>query len=259
MIYWDIVRFSFLRFFSFPLEMFSQIIKRVIELLFLILFWSLVIKSGGINVTLPQIVSYLLIATGVADLAMSRWGQFSSFVGNQIKTGQLSNYLLRPQSLVPNLYAVSLGRSGLKMMLAVVNIIVGLFIFPPHSYISYLLFFAFMINALVISFGYNILESTLFFYFTEANGIRNTVQHVMRIVSGGMIPLYLFPSTFRNIINLTPFPSMVYGPTIALSTSVVNQEVIRSFIVGIFWSVIFNILAYFVWQRSIKHYEAIGI
>ena len=77
-VYFDIIRFSFLRFFTYPYEIVASVLKRVVEIAFLALFWSIYIKSSGISVSISQIIAYFLIAMGVADLTMARWGALSS-------------------------------------------------------------------------------------------------------------------------------------------------------------------------------------
>ena len=87
-VFLDIIRFSFLRFFSYPFEIIATTSKRIFEIIFLVLFWSIYIQSSGANISITQITAYFLIAMGVADLTMARWGALSSTLGNQIKSGQ---------------------------------------------------------------------------------------------------------------------------------------------------------------------------
>jgi ABC-2 type transport system permease protein len=259
MIYWNIVKFSFLRFFSYPFEILSSVAKRVIEILFLVLFWSLIVKGSGSQINIYQIVSYFFISMGIRDLVMSHWGPFGGEVGNSIKSGQITNYLIKPVSIVPTLYSLSLGRNGMRVLLALINLAIGLIIFPPKSITSILLFIIFFPLAWSISFAYNLIQGTLYFHFTDATGVRNALNNIIRVFSGEMVPLFLFPYTLGQIVRFTPFPGMVYGPTIALSTNKFDQDVLINIVVSIFWAIFLNIIVYLFWKRSIKNYEAIGI
>lgn len=259
MIYWDIVRFNFLRFLAYPFEILASVLKRVIEILFLILFWSLIVNSPGSHINLSQIVSYFFISMGIQDLVMAHWGPFGSDIATLIKTGQISNYLIKPLDIIPTVYSISLGRSGMRIILAIINLGIGVVIFPPKSIVSVFLFLIFFIFAWSIAFAYNLFQGSLYFYLTEAGGVKNALNNIVRIFSGEMIPLFLFPYTLSQIVRLTPFPSMVYGPTIALSTNNINGEVIINIFISLFWAVVLNIGVYLFWKKSIKHYEAIGI
>jgi len=258
-VYLDIIRFSFLRFFSYPWEILASIFKRVVEIFFLTIFWSLIVKSSDGAINLSQIISYLFISMGIRDLVMSHWGPFGGEVGRNIKSGEISKYLIKPVGIIPTLYSISFGRNGLRIFLAIVNLAVGLVIFPPKNVISVFLFVIFFIAAWWISFAYNLFQGTLYFHLTDAGGVRNALNNFIRVFSGEMIPLYLFPLALGQVIRFTPFPGMVYGPTMALSTSVINRDVVMDLGVAVFWAVFLNILVYLFWKRSIKNYEAIGI
>jgi ABC-2 type transport system permease protein len=258
-IYLDIIKFSFLRFFAYPWEIIAFVLKRIIEILFLILFWSLISKNSNGQINISQIISYFFISMGIRDLVMSNWGPFGEEVGNQIKTGSINNYLIKPVSIIPTLYSISLGKNGMRIMLSVINLIIGIAIFPPKSMISILLFLIFFILAWSTTFSFNLFQGTLYFHLTDAFAARNALNNFVRILSGDMVPLFLFPYTLGQIIRFTPFPSMVYGPTIALSTSVIDQNVVINIGVALFWAIFLNIAVLWFWRRSIKNYEAIGI
>lgn len=259
-VYFDIIRFSFLRFFSYPFEIIASVLKRVFEVIFLIMFWTIYIKSSGATVSITQITAYFLIALGVADLTMARWGALSSTIGNQIKSGQISNYIIKPTRLIPTIYAISLGRNGLRLLLAVINIVLGLYLMPPKTPLSFLIFILFLVNAWAISFAYNVLEGTLFLHFTDASGIRNSLQNFIRILTGTMVPLYMFPSPLKEILRFSPFPSMVYLPANALSSSApILSSLATDLGIGLLWGIVLNFLAFSFWNYSMKKYEAVGI
>lgn len=258
-IYFEIIKFRFLRFFAFPYEILASVSKRVIEILFLILFWSLIVKESGGQINFSQIISYFLISMGIGDLVMSRWGPFGGELGNQIKSGSISNFLIKPIGVIPTLYSISFGKNGMRVLLAIVNLTIGLIIYPPKGIISIILFILFFISAWWIAFAYNLFQGTLYFHLTDASGVRNALNNIVRVFSGEMVPLYLFPLTLGQFIRFTPFPSMVYGPIIALSTNIINQEVLLNLGISIFWAVFLNFVVYIFWKKSIKTYEAIGI
>ncbi len=258
-IYFDIVRFSFLRFFAYPYEIIASVLKRVIEILFLIMFWSLIAKESGGQINISQIISYFFISMGIRDLVMSHWGSFGGEIASLIKSGQINNYLIKPVSIIPTLYSISLGKNGMRILLAFINLIIGLMVYPPKGIVSFVLFIFFFISAWWISFAYNLFQGTLFFHLADASGVRNALNNIVRVFSGELVPLYLFPLALGQFVRFTPFPSMIYGPTVALSTNVINQGVVVNLCISIFWAIFLNIIVYIFWKKSIKTYEAIGI
>ena len=146
----------------------------------------------------------------------------------------------------------------MRVILAIVSIIAGIIIHPPQNSLSVALFLVFFITALFTGLAYNIILGTMYFHFVDASGVKNAISHMSRLLSGAMVPIYLFPENFKNLILLTPFPGMVYGPVNALKTNQLNQEVIVQLFVIIFWMLILNVGAYLFWNHSIKKYEAVG-
>lgn len=260
MIYLDILKFSFLRFFAYPYEIMGEISKKFIVMLFVIFFWSVVIKSTNNSMDLTGIVSYFLLATGIKELVGADYGELGSLLGKHlIQSGQISNYLMKPYNTILAIYAVSLGRSGMGTIMALVIVFLGIIIHPPSSFLSVVLFLAFFINAWLVAFAINLFTGTIYFYTPDASGFRNVINHIIQVFSGVMVPLYLFPEQWLKTIKLTPFPTMVFGPVNALSTSSLSSGVILDLGVGIFWSISLNLFAFYFFRQAVKKYEAIGV
>lgn len=247
-----------MRFFSYPYEILASILRIIIEIGFLIFFWSLFTRNAENSMGVIGFASYFLIAAGVNELVMAQWGKFTAGLGESIKTGSINNYLLKPINILPTLYVTAVGKNGVSKFLAIVTILIGVSLQPP-SLISLFLFVIFFINAIFIAYAYNIIEGTIFFHSAEARGIRNAVNHMIGIFSGLLIPISLFPEPFYGLLKLTPFPWMVFGPVNALKTNALTQDVIMDIAIVVFWSIALNIIAYLFWTWSIKKYEAIGI
>lgn len=198
LLYLQIIKFNFLRYLVYPLEIISSVLKRFGEVFLLIIFWSVYSQSSGINLSSYNLISYFLIALGVNDIVMAKWGQFGSLIRHQIKDGTLSNEIIKPVNILLLLYAKSLGKSGIKIIFAIIYIIAGLAISSTTNPINYLLFFLLLINAWAIGFAYNILEGSVAFYSPESGNISNTIQNTISLLTGSMIPLSFFPTVAQK-------------------------------------------------------------
>lgn len=259
MIYLQILRFSFLRFFAYPYEIVAEVLRSLIVMLFLIFFWSVVAKSMDQQNQIIPLVSYFLIATGVKDLVMADYGIFGGELGDLIKSGKISNYLLKPTNVVFSAYTFSLGKVGVPSLISLINIFLGLWISPPVSFISIILFLVFLLIAVAIGFSLNLMIGVIYFHTPDASGIRNTLNHIVQVLSGAMVPLYLFPENWRNIVEMTPFPALVFGPVNALKSAEISSLVVGEIFQALFWGVFLNLAVYYFWQRASKKYEATGI
>lgn len=226
--------------------------------MFLLIFWSLVVQNSSQSSVL-DITSYFFIATGVKDLIMFDARDWGKFLRKSVKSGNLNNYLIKPVKILPYTFSTVLGQNLLNLSLASLYICIGIFLKPPQSFYSVLFFGFYLINAFAISMAINLFEGALSLIFTEAGGITNSINHVSRVFSGALIPLSFFPEQIRYIVQLSPFPALVYGPANNLGLSSISGNDIVVLWSGTFWAVVLNTAVIYFWFKSLKKYEAVGI
>ena len=81
----------------------------------------------------------------------------------------------------------------------------------------------------------------------------------LEFFSGALIPLYLFPNNILSVVQYLPFPSLVYGPTNALSLTSVSGTNLNILISGFIWGVLLSAGMFYYFYHNLKKYEAIGI
>lgn len=258
-LYLDIITFNFFRFLAYPFEILGNVGKRSFSIVFLILFWSIIGRYSSTKINIHDITGYFLIASSVNSFVMAEYTVFGDWINMIIRIGDLNNYMIRPIPLLPYLYSTYVGRIGLRLSFSFITLILGLLVTPPQSFASILLFFVFLFLAMIISFSLNIIVGVLGFYVTDPSGIRYAVGHFISILSGAAAPLSFFPEGLRNIVLLTPFPYLIFGPINALKMKTIDGSVLSSLGIASVWAVILFFFALIAWQKGIKKYEAIGI
>ncbi len=258
-LYWQIVRFRALRFLAYPHEIWAGILRKLISIISLSLLWYLALKSSPVAQSFNQVLAYFLIAEGVEEIAMGKWGVAGHLLGQSIRQGTLSNFLMRPIAIFPYLYSYALGSNGLAILIGGVGIIAGIIIAPPLSALNFLLFLVFLPPAMMVGFAYNMFLGMIFFSLADGSGVKNAITHLVRILSGSWIPLVYFPEQARNLVLLLPFQVMVSGPTRALRTEDFAQSALAAIAIAYFWSMTLLVLIRLRWGRQIKKYEAVGL
>jgi ABC-2 type transport system permease protein len=256
-IYLSIVKFNFLKFFSYPYEIVGGTTKRVCDLLLLLLFWSIVAKTNHIN--MEQIVSYFLIATSISNLGTFGALSFAGTINEMVQYGELNNYLIRPLNTILYLLATFTGRVGVAHIFSLTTFIIGVTLVHQTSLYIYLIFLLSVFYALVISVSVNVFVSIISFYTTEAKGIRNVMIHVLRLFSGLWIPLNFLPEQFKSVMFALPFSHVIYFPVHILQQKTLSNSDYSSVMISGIWAVVLPFFAYLLWKFSIKRYEAVGI
>lgn len=258
-LYFKIISFYFQKFLTYPLEIIAALINRIVQIGFLLLFWSLVLEYSSIEQSIFDLAAYFLIADGIGTIVMGIKSDYGRTLRHAIRDGEINNYLIKPINILSYLHAYTMGKYGMKIIIALISITIGIIIKPPTSLTAIFLFLLYLPLAFLIALGFNILEGALTFIFTEINGMKNAFNHISRILSGSLIPIYLFPENIKNIVEYLPFPFMVFAPTNALSTNSITPHTYQLLLTAFIWAVVLNILALYLWNKYRKKYEAIGI
>jgi ABC-2 type transport system permease protein len=269
--YLKILKTNFLVYVQYPLELFLIILKDIIKILFLLLFWKLIFSSMGNGTQaasglsaarqddLASITSYYLISGGLATLTMIFRQKFGSFLRKAIKSGEISNYIIKPLSILPAAYFKVWGTRGVYNVSALVSILVGLVISPPESVINIFLFLVFVAISFAIGFGINLTEGVLTLHMESPGGIMNSVAHMSRLLSGALVPLSYFPKAIAEIIQYLPFAVAIYSPLQSLRMEVFTSDVFNEVIIGIVWVFVLNGVVIYFWKKGLKKYEAVGL
>ncbi len=259
-IYFHLLKTNFLVYIQYPLELLFIILKDIIKILFLVLFWGLIFSSmSGEERSITEIVSYYLITGGLAELTMLFRQKLGAYLRKSIKSGEISNFLIKPIALLPSIYTTVWGQRSVYNVSAIISIIIGLVISPPFSFVNVVLFLVFVLISFSIGFAINLIEGILTLYLESPGGIMNSIAHIARLLSGSLIPLEYFPEGIAGIIQYLPFAVAIYSPYQSLRYERFGTEVLKNLGVGIVWAVLMNFIVIYLWRKGLKKYEAIGL
>jgi ABC-2 type transport system permease protein len=256
-IYLNVIKYSYLRYLAYPLEILALIVRRVVGVIFLIVFWKVVLAKpyGEIH----ELSAYFLIAQGINIITMARSFEYGKFLRKATKSGEINKFLVKPINVIPYTYCSILGENLIIYLIAIIFIIIGIFIYPNIHILSIFQFLIMLFLAVLISFYFNLFEGALSFYIVSVSNITNTLRRIIEVLSGAIVPLTYFPSDLKRIVLLSPFPSVIYNPTAALGVKDKDFVFLDSFLIALTWVVILNFLIIFLWKKGLKHYEAVGI
>jgi len=255
----EVAKFNALKMLAYPWELVAFFVQRFIGLFFLTIFWFAVAKSSSTMQSFQCLIAYFLVSSAVRDLTFSYEMKFGRGVQIMIKSGEISNYLIKPVSTIPFLFFGFVGQTWMSLFYSSIALIAGLIILPALSFVNLIAFLVFIVLAFFVSISFNIFVAIISFYIVEAGGFRNMFNHILRILSGALIPLTLFPTAIRSIVLLTPFPLVAFTPTYVLQNALSIGELSRLFFVSFFWAIALFWSMSLLWKKSLKKYEGIGI
>lgn len=213
------------------------------------------------------IAFYLFVSRGM-DLGFIKTGEFSlktyyliliifgiinssnmaSNISGQIQSGNISGVIKLPISFLKYNFYSFLSEWSFRVIFFAVPIIIAILVIlneSLHITISFY-FFIFLFFSILINF-----QIQLFIGLTSFKSIRNynlewTMKNIIRLISGQIIPLYLFPDVIVQILSFLPFKFIFYTPIIALT----GNHTFNDIYLGLFWTIVLSISNYYLFNKS---------
>ena len=180
----------------------------------------------------------------------------------QVRTGSLSPKLLRPLDPVWEHFMAHITEHFVRFPFVLALILAGLLVVPGTVLapgIGAILAYAVCVN---LAFGIRFLIAycigLLAFWFEEASAFDEFYWLLALFLAGGFAPLEFYPAAVRAVVELTPFPYIIYYPSRVLTGALSAPEVTRVLLVQLAWIAVFLALRAWLWRRGLRRYGAVG-
>ena len=199
------------------------------------------------------------IQYALASLLFSqiRGGDHDFELAEMIRTGGLSNYMLRPVSVVEFIWlrgiAPKLFLAGICLMLGGT---VGYFFGLQPARMFGAMLMALLGN--IIHYQISAALASVAFYWEEAFTVLMVKNMVVSLLSGELIYLGVFPSSWQWVWKMTPFYLYVYGPVQYALGKWTHAEFLQQLGVSCVWLVIGWGLIRLSWGVGQKRYLSLG-
>ncbi|MBY0472397.1 ABC-2 family transporter protein [bacterium] len=220
--------------------------------------WYALFKVGGMNevagMTYTDMVQYTLVSLLFSQV---RGGDHDFELSELIRSGQLSNYLLRPVGVVEFIYIRGVApKLFIASICLVIGMVLGLFFgFDPMR------MFGAMIMALVgniIHYQIGAALASTGFYWEEAYSVLMVKNMIVSLLSGELIPLNIFPESLQWIWKSTPFYLYVFGPVQYALGRWTHAEFFMQMGIASLWLVAGWLLVKISWGLGMRRYLSLG-
>lgn len=260
--YWQVVKNTWAETTTYRLNFTMWRVRVVLQILTLYFLWfSLLPKNTSLfGYTQSFMLTYILGTSLISSIVLS---SRIADVGDNINTGNLSNFLIRPINYFCYWFARDLGDKAMNITFSIVELLILFLILKPPVFIQtnifYLSFFLIsVITAVFLYFFLNFLVSLIGFWSPEVWGPRFILIIIMSFFAGGFFPLDILPKSIFSFFQILPFSYMLFFPLkIYLGQLSFNQIIIGLFI-SFFWTFFLYLSVRFVWKKGLKAYSAEG-
>ncbi len=228
-------------------------------LIYLIIWLALSISGGKPPLTQSEFVQYYLLVMLVRTWANS-WN--SQFIANDIRTGAISPFLIRPIPYLSYRFGDSVGNRIIKAVFGLTAILIlGIFFkvsIPNADIFQWLSFgLSFLMAGILMTIS-DIIIGLLAFWFDDITAIDEFYDVFYMIFSGVVLPLVIFPEFIQKVLIFLPFKYMLAFPVEILMGEATGSDIALGLIIQALWLILFFGLYKFLWTKGQIKYQAFG-
>lgn len=253
--YYEIMKIAWKNSFAYRLDTLIGILGSVIALYVQIYLWRSLYGDYSISVlSLQDMVTYQIM--GIV-LSLLYADAVAREVGGKVLDGSIALELLRPYNFAAGMFFRTLGQtlSGFATKGAAVLIFAALVF---HFRLNVGLLDAFL---LMVAIGLNIMIYWLLHYmigllhftFLNATWFVRILRDTIRILGGGVIPLWFFPDVLRKISYFLPFQLLYQFPQSLAVQKISTGELLFNLAMAGSWIVLLGLGTFFLWKMGVKN------
>ena len=253
--YFAMMRMRFLTMLAYRMEYYTGIIIYSINIGAYYFLWKAIYGSQGQigNVDFVQMTTYVAIGW------MARAFYYNNIdreIAADIQEGKVAVELIRPYDYLLMKTAQAFGEGMFRFIcFAVPGFMIVSFLFPvelPNHPLLWMSFFVSVFFSFFIFTQINLVVGLTTFFFYNNRGFMRAKRILLDLLSGLLIPIYLFPVWVQNVFEFLPFQSISYVPSMIFSGGFTEHMIYISIGKQIIWSFVLVITIMILWRMAKK-------
>ena len=207
--------------------------------------------SSVAGVNLPEMITYVLLAGPVLQ-----WNTtpFIREVGETIRTGNVTAYLLKPLHYPALLFFNQLGNSAFEQVTITLPVLIIVFLavglLPPASAAHALLFLCYWAVSWAMLFLIATTVAMLAFWILTAFALDWFLRGIMAVASGAIVPLWFMPPPLAAALGYLPFAWVSYYPSAVYLGKLDLPEAGLHLVIGLVWLAVLGAFLAWLWSRA---------
>lgn len=248
---------------NFVFFTFGRILRAAVSVY---LWYAIFLSSGKQNMlgfSLHEIIIYIVISDIISNVVLT--SICFETIPEEVRSGLISMNLLKPINYHIQLLFSSIGNAlnaliyyGLPVFLITVSVSYFAAGVVPPNIITIGLFCFSIIISFLIYFFISFLVGTISFFTTSIWGITMSLFAIISFLSGRLIPLDFFPDKFKLFIEILPFSSMVYTPSMIYMEKIVGMDIFYRLSLQMLWLILLGVSTMLFWKKAIKKLTILG-
>ncbi len=232
-------------------DIFDNLVRMLVEVIISRQLWIALYQGREAisGVTLRQVITYSFMNIAVARL-YSLWIIMN--VNDNIRKGDVIFDISRPVSFRHIICCQAIGRALTASLPAAIVLHLVFKIVMPESFYVWMTFIISLIFGFFTLFLIDYLISLLGFWFVEVGGFQWSKESIVAILGGSYLPLWLYPSFLKSILEWLPFRGVSYTPLAIFIGKIGPEQAIRDIAVQLAWILALALLSRLIYSAAVK-------
>lgn len=241
---------------AYRFDVYSNVLGQCIVMFATAFFWkALYIGHDTVKgVSVEEMLTYTIISSAMAMV-------FNINVQNRVTDsvwkGTIATDMVRPISLFGLYFFEDLGNTAMLLLQNVAPIIIIGCVFitvpKPDSLMAFLLFLICLTISYLMNWLFAACFSTLAFVVIRIGPLGATKEHLIRLLSGSIIPMWFFPEGLRKVLEFFPFVYLYQLPLDIYIGKNELTEYLPRIGVQMMWLIFFFVLFQYLQGKVMKH------
>lgn len=260
--YLQIIKGTIEEYMTYRLSFILWRVRLVVQLLVVYFMWWALFAGHNelFGYTQSAMLTYVLFSSFVRPFVM---GTRTQEVAEYIRSGSLSNYLVRPMQFLGFCASRDVADKLLNVLFAVFEIIILYFLLRPPlmiqtNIVMVLLAFAALVMGMILFFYFSLLISYMGFWTPDVWAPRFLSFVFAEFFTGALFPLDILSGPLYFISKSLPFYYFIYFPLKVYLGQLTSMETLQGFLIGLIWTAGLWGFARVVWTVGLRAYTAEG-
>ncbi|MHB1393052.1 MAG: ABC transporter permease [Clostridia bacterium] len=253
--YYYVAKMKLMVFLTYRFEVFTSLGTNLIIIVANMFLWKTAYRGidsvAGVNES--QMLTYAMMSIILASFYS---GNVENTIQDRITRGDIAIDLFRPVNLLLCYLAEDVGIAVSSVISKLIPLLIIMAVFiqapivaSPGAFILFLLstFLSFMISWLISA-----LIGLLCFWVLQLGEIKTIKDGIILLLSGKIIPLWLFPKGVQKVLEFLPFHYIYQTPLSIYIGKLPPEKIVSSMSIQLVWVMLFTALLCFGWSRARK-------
>lgn len=253
--YLYVYKVQILKSMAYKFDVYGNIIMQTIIMIATAFFWKALFQNadnmGG--VTVDTMLSYTVVSSMISVLLTTNveWR-----ITDSVKKGTIAVDMMRPVNIFKVFFAENLGTVTALIFQNLLPIfIIGSVLIKvpvPGSLQDGVLFILSLVLAFFINWYLAVIFGMWAFKVIEMSALIQVKKHLLRLLSGSMIPVWFFPEWLRGVLECMPFV-YIYQMPIRIYVGQYTPEILqKGLLLQIVWLIVLYLVKVFLEKRVTK-------